>query len=178
MLEALGPWVVRLVGLAVVMAVAFWVVGEMRGDGDEAPTAAAPTPTATATAGGPDGPTTPPATATPTPDQGATGSPSPTAPGDASIAPGEVSVQVLDAAGDDGSAAADVAVRLREAGYSVVAENQAIRNYEQTTVFYTEGSQSKARQVADQFGYPVVEPKLDNLSDTVDLHVVVGADQI
>ena len=91
-------------------------------------------------------------------------------------APQDVSVQILDAAGDDGTRMRVAEGWMRDDGYRVVATNRAVRTYEQTTVFYTPGAEDKARQVAAEYGYAVVEEKPDNLSDSVDVHVVVGQD--
>ncbi len=91
-------------------------------------------------------------------------------------APQDVSVQILDAAGDDGTRTRVAEGWLRDDGYRIVATNRAVRTYEQTTVFYSPGGESKARQIADEFGYAVVEEKPDNLSESVDVHVVVGQD--
>lgn len=95
---------------------------------------------------------------------------------DRAVEPSSVSIQVLDAAGDGGTRASFAADRLSGDGYRVVAENQAFRNYERTTVFYSEGQETAARQIADEYGYAVVEPKPDNLSASVDVHVVIGQD--
>lgn len=144
----------------------------------------------TATDATPDGPTvdpTPPsepgpepASETPSPDPDPTSGPTPTrtATSDGAVAPSSVSVQVLDAVLDDGSTAAnDVEQRLRADGYRVVANNKASRTYEVTTVFYTPGHEAQARQIADAYGWSKVEPKPDNLSSSVHVHVVVGHDE-
>lgn len=91
-------------------------------------------------------------------------------------APQDVSVQILDAAGDDGTRTRVAEGWMRDDGYGIVATGRAIRTYEQTTVFYTPGAEDKAQQVAAEYGYPVVEEKPDNLSDSVDVHVIVGQD--
>lgn len=96
---------------------------------------------------------------------------------DRAVEPSSVSIQVLDAAGDGGGRASFAATRLQSDGYRVVAENQAFRTYERTTVFYSsDGDRIAAQQVADEYGYAVVEPKPDNLSASVNLHVVIGQD--
>lgn len=97
--------------------------------------------------------------------------------GDREFAPDSVTVQVLDGYQEDGgSAAASVASALRETGYRVVAENPSLR-YEVTTVLWTAGFEDQARQVAADLGGAEVRPKPDNLSDQVQVHVVVGADR-
>ncbi len=176
-LSPLVPYLGGLAALVVGLAVVFWGVGQIRGGGaaDEQPTVSAPTTPAATT------PATSTPVGTPSPTDGATPTATPTGPATpteptATLAPADVSVQVLDATGGEGGAA-EVAADLQDAGYEVVAENAAVTTYEQTTVFYTEDRQDAARQIADEFGYPVVEAKPDNLSSSVDVHVVVGQDR-
>ena len=97
------------------------------------------------------------------------------------VDPAEISIQVLDAIGGAGGsdAANAVADELREAGYNVVVVNQAGRNYEVTTVFWSAGQEAGGRQVAAALGTTEAEqtPAEVQLSDSVDVHVVVGADR-
>jgi hypothetical protein len=93
------------------------------------------------------------------------------------IPPGDISVQVLDGyKTDGGTAARGVAGSLREAGYRVVAENQAL-TYDRTAVLWTAGNEAAARQVAAEIGAAEVREQPGNLSSAVDVHVVVGADR-
>jgi hypothetical protein len=93
------------------------------------------------------------------------------------IPPGDVSIQVLDGyKADGGTAARSLAHDLREAGYRVIAENQAL-SYERTTVLWTAGNEAAARQVAREIGAAEVREQPGNLSSAVDVHVVVGADR-
>jgi outer membrane biosynthesis protein TonB len=93
------------------------------------------------------------------------------------IPPGDISVQVLDGyKTDGGTAARGVATSLRDGGYRVVAENQAL-SYERTTVLWTAGNEAAARQVAAEIGAAEVREQPGNLSSAVDVHVVVGADR-
>jgi hypothetical protein len=129
-------------------------------------TPAAPTPVAPS----PAAPSSEPEPA-PSPDP----SPTPAAP---TIDPGDVSVQVLDADGVlDGTPFDRVVATIADVGYRVVATNPASRTYEATTVFYTAGNETAARELAVVLGYDEVAEKPDNLSDSVSLHIVVGADQ-
>lgn len=97
--------------------------------------------------------------------------------GDREFAPDSVTVQVLDGYQEDGgSAAASVGAALREEGYRVVAENPSLR-YEVTTVMWTAGFEAQARQVAADIGAPEVRQQPGNLSEQVQVHVVVGADR-
>lgn len=119
-----------------------------------------------------------PTTEAPSPDPEPEPEPTATATTDGAIAPSSISVQVLDAVRDDGSAAAeDVEQRLKADGYRVVANNPASKTYEVTTVFYSEGYEAQARQIADAYGWSAVEPKPSNLSSSVQVHVVVGLDE-
>ncbi len=97
------------------------------------------------------------------------------------VDPGEISIQVLDAVGgEEGAAAARaVADELREAGYNVVVVNRAGRSYDVTTVFWSAGQETGGRQVAAALGTSAAEETPDEvqLSDSVDVHVVVGADR-
>lgn len=97
--------------------------------------------------------------------------------GDREFAPDSVTVQVLDGYQEDGgSAAASVGAALREEGYRVVAENPSLR-YEVTTVMWTAGFEAQARQVAADIGAAEVRQQPGNLSEQVQVHVVVGADR-
>ncbi len=102
----------------------------------------------------------------------------PPATSDDRIAPSTISVQVLDAVLDDDQAAARrVGDELRGDGYRIVATNQAIRTYEKTTVMYTAGFEAQARQIAEEYGFTEVREKPDNLTDSVQVHLVVGLDE-
>jgi outer membrane biosynthesis protein TonB len=95
----------------------------------------------------------------------------------AAYAPADISVQVLDGVGTDGGAAAtSMAGRLGDAGYTVIAQNPSLA-YETTTVLWTSGNEDKARQVAAEIGAGDVRAQPGNLSESVDVHVVVGADR-
>jgi hypothetical protein len=98
-------------------------------------------------------------------------------PASPAIPPGDISIQVLDGyKTDGGTAARGVASTLRDRGYRVVAENQAL-NYDRTTVLWTEGNEVAARQVAAEIGAAEVREQPGNLSSSVSVHVVVGADR-
>lgn len=99
--------------------------------------------------------------------------------GKTSVDPASVSIQVLDAVGDGGAAARDTADELRNAGYDVVVINGASRGYSVTTVFWTEGEGPGGRAVAAALGTSEARrtPTEVGLSNSVDVHVVVGADR-
>ena len=93
------------------------------------------------------------------------------------MAPADVTVQVLDGYQVDGGAAASgVAGDLEEAGYRIIARNPAIR-YEVTTVLWTAGNEEAGRQVAAAIGATEVREQPGTLSDAVAVHVVVGSDR-
>ncbi|HEX9888392.1 MAG TPA: LytR C-terminal domain-containing protein [Nitriliruptorales bacterium] len=198
-LISVGKHLGAAVGLVAVVAGAFWGIGQVQTEdpGDDTPVIAnpatsAPTrqPSSDPTTEAPDPEPTPTPTPTPEPTSEASSpepspqpspepspEPSPTE-ADGRIAASSISVQVLDAVLDDGSAAAsDVEQRMKADGYRVVARNKASKTYDVTTVFYSAGSEAQAQQIAEQYGWSRVEGKPDNLSDSVQVHVVVGADE-
>ena len=181
-----------VVGVSVVL---FAGLGGVLGD-DDAPAdtpVAAPGDEEPATDEDVASPTPQDAEAEPTPSESAEDEPDPepdpepseepstepsTEPFEPTIDPSTVSVQVLDGDGVEGRAETEaVAERLREAGYNVVVVNDASRTYEETTVFWTAGFETQGREMAQLFGFPEAAPKVDNLSDQVQVHLVVGADQ-
>lgn len=194
-LRLLAPYAGGLVGLIAVMTLVFAGVGALRGDGGDSTLVAgsrSPAATSAPDATGDPSPTDAPAPAdtgsTPgqpevettvsadEPSGESTEPPEESEPAE-SIPPQQITVQILDAADDEGVAAGDVAATLRKDGYRVVAEHPAVRTYEQTTVFYSPGHEASARQIAAQYGFPRVGPMPDNLNDTVRVHVVVGTDR-
>lgn len=183
--------------LIAIVALVFWGIGRFRGPTADGPVISAPTDTtATPTAGSgepdqddatgpsPDRttadptsePTSEPATEPATPAETATPEPDGTeAATDGTRS--SVSVQVLDATGGDGDRLQAVVDRLRELGYRVVATNRAVRTYERSTVFYTDGHRDDAVMIREDIPeLSVVEEKPDNLSDSVNAHVIVGED--
>ena len=111
--------------------------------------------------------TRPPATAAPTTTTAPTGS---------TLRPTKgVTVQVLNGASVAGLARR-VAVRVRRAGYEVVAANTAFVT-PVSRVYYTAGHRADAEAFRDRFpAFSRVEPAPPNLSDRVALHVVIGKD--
>jgi outer membrane biosynthesis protein TonB len=93
------------------------------------------------------------------------------------VAPEDVTIQVLDGyQADGGTAASSLASDLTDAGYRVIARNPALR-YDVTTVLWTTGNEEAGRQVAAAIGAADVRQQPGTLSDAVAVHVVVGADQ-
>lgn len=164
------PWLV----IAVVVLVAVWIaIDAVGGDDLETTRVARATPTEKATE-----------EASPTPESTPLETPQPkeTAeeePEDEEVAliTQDVTVQVLN--GTSAPEADDrMADRLSQLGYEVVAIEGASKQYSETTVFWSfPGAQEAAEALAEKFGW-VAGPKPDNLSSTVDLHVVVGTDEV
>jgi LytR cell envelope-related transcriptional attenuator len=109
--------------------------------------------------------TRPPTTAAPTTTARPTGS---------TLRPAKgVTVQVLNGAYVAGLANR-VAVRVRRAGYDVVAANTAFLTPE-SRVYYTSGHRADAEAFRKRFpDFRVIAPAPSNLSRQVDLHAVIG----
>jgi hypothetical protein len=96
--------------------------------------------------------------------------------------PQDVSVQVLNGIGPDGTAAVDRTRRtLTDAGFRIAASRSA-RPYDVTTIFYTVGFEAEGRLVGTTLGVTAVRPMTDlpperRLSSSVMVHVVVGTDR-
>ncbi len=96
--------------------------------------------------------------------------------------PADVTVQLLNGIGADGSAGvARVRTTLSDAGFRISASNPG-RPYDVTTVFYTAGFEAQGRLVASTLGVSQVFVMTDlpperRLSSSVMVHVVVGADR-
>jgi hypothetical protein len=87
-----------------------------------------------------------------------------------------ISVQVLNGTVQS-DAGESMSTRLTDLGFSVVAIEESSRVYNETTVFWsTPEAEEAARALAERFGW-LAEPKPENLSPDVSIHVVVGADE-
>ena len=87
-----------------------------------------------------------------------------------------VSVQVLNGTGSP-DADTLMADRLAGLGFDVYAVDSASADYAQTTVFWSyDEARPAAEALAEKFGW-ASEAKPSNLSTSVALHVVVGADE-
>jgi hypothetical protein len=176
----------RFAGGALVLIVLSTVIFGALGGDEPADAVAAPTPSPSVHVTEPTGTQSP---ATQPPATEPTGSEQPSAPASTETAsepdapsdgtdPAGISIQVLDGVLTDGGEAANaVAQSLRDQGYDVVAVNRARQGYEQTTVFYTTGAEAQARQVAAAIGASAVEEQPGNLSEQVQVHIVVADDQ-
>ncbi|MEX0659050.1 MAG: LytR C-terminal domain-containing protein, partial [Egibacteraceae bacterium] len=96
-------------------------------------------------------------------------------PGAAAAAPEETRVQILDGVNDP-ARLAELVAALEALGYQVVATNPASTAYAATTVFYSEGQESAAQALQTRDPRMAVLRPASGLSDTVDLHIVLGAD--
>ncbi|CAN5581656.1 hypothetical protein BH24ACT26_BH24ACT26_10190 [soil metagenome] len=181
-LRSLAGWFLPWVLVAAVAAVAVVVAVSALGQKE---LAAKPPPAAGAEASpepSPSSPSTPAKSPkpkpSPTPTAKKTKKPTPTPseePTAALITEG-ITVQVLNATTSP-SADDAMAARLEGLGFGVVAIVPASRTYEATTVFWSStGAQEAGEVLAERFGW-LSAPKPANLSETVDLHVVVGLDE-
>jgi hypothetical protein len=87
-----------------------------------------------------------------------------------------ITIQVLNATASPGAGRA-MASTLEGLGFRVVVVGDAATAYERTTVFWSSsGVREAGERLARRFGW-VSAPKPGNLSASVALHVVVGADE-
>lgn len=174
----------RFAGGALVLIVLSTVVFGALGGEEPADAVAAPTPSPSVPVTEPTGtqqPSTPPTVTEPPASTPATEPTTTDEPTDAGTSdpldPAAISIQVLDGVlTDNGEAMGQLAQALRDQGYNVIAENRARQPYEQTTVFYTAGYQAQAEQVAAAIGASAVEQQPGNLSEEVQVHIVVADD--
>lgn len=89
----------------------------------------------------------------------------------------DITIQVLN--GTASTEADDrMADRLSSLGFEVVAVQGSSKQYTETTVFWSfPGAQEAAERLADRFGWAAAM-RPSNLSSTVDIHVVVGSDEV
>lgn len=86
-------------------------------------------------------------------------------------------VQVLNGTGGVTGAAERMADRLAQLGFEVIAIDDALGNFNRTLVYWTsEGSRARAEALAAANGW-IARSKPDNLSPTVEVHVIVGLDE-
>lgn len=163
------PWLV----LASVVAVGIWFgVDALSNDEIESPAPAAASQS-------PREEPKEPASPSPSKEAEPSASPSPEASPstDVELITENMTVQILNGTSDPGADDA-MANELSELGFDVVSVQEASISYEATTVFWSYAeSQEAAEALAARFGWAVAS-KPDNLSTTVALHVVVGADRV
>ena len=119
-------------------------------------------------------PPTPPADSTPSTEPTQPGDPSDKKPPPSNLGAG-ISVQILNGPESE-SVAERLEKRLQGLGYVIVATSPTVGNHPRTTVHWsTTADKEDAQALADAFGWHA-EPRPDNLSTTVNVHVVIGAD--
>lgn len=96
-------------------------------------------------------------------------------PAETTAAPSAVTVQVLDGGGGPAAVREAVAV-LEAAGYDVVAINAIRCCYTATTALWSDGRRAAAMALADSDRRIVEVRENPNLSQAVDVHVVIGTD--
>ncbi len=185
-----GPFIRSVLGwfvpwflIAAVVGVAVWILVNALGGDEAKPVADAgsPSPSATATPSSTD--TKPKvAVASPKPKANPRPKPEPKAtktkrPGPPPLITADINIQVLNGTSDPAVDDA-VAARLEGLGFRIEAVDESSAAYDRTTVFWSYPEAQEAAQVlAERLGW-VAQPKPDNLSDTVAVHVVVGADEV
>lgn len=173
--KSVVAWFFPWLAFAAVIGVAVWIaVDTLGGDGD-VPAAVSTSPQAEASRT----PSPTPSKSTrpkpsPKPKKSPTPKQSPTP--DVALVTEGISIQVLNGSGEAG-ADETMAGKLERLGFQIVSVQEASKGYPKTTVFWSFPSAKKAaRPLAERFGW-VAKPKPENLSATVDIHVVVGADE-
>ncbi|HEV2757603.1 MAG TPA: LytR C-terminal domain-containing protein [Actinomycetota bacterium] len=178
--KSVAAWFLPWVLIAVVVGTAVWIAVEAVSGATGGSSSASATASATPEPTEEPEPTAAPATPSPeATEPSAEPTPEPTKEPKEDEAPlitEGVTVQVLNAT-ELADADDRMADKLSKLGFTVVAVESASSRYEETTVFWsTDASQEAAERLADKFGW-VAEAKPENLSTTVSLHVVVGADE-
>jgi hypothetical protein len=200
--RTLGQFGLAVLGLVIAAAALFWAIDLVTDDAEPvaAPTvaepSASPSPTMAVTPSPTPAPSpsptpepTPSPSATPTETSTPDESPSPSPTPEVSETPSEesedtsddvdlseTSVQVLDGILDGSDRAEEIADDLEDDGYRVVAFGPSSVQYENTTVVWTDGHEDEAERLADDNGWDEIVFN-EILSETVDVHVVVGLDE-
>ena len=174
--RSFAGWVALWAVIAAVTGVAVWfIVGALGGTGTQRPMAAernkpdraVPAPTVSGIR----------VAATETPQPAPTVSATEAPPEDVELITEGISVQVLNGTANP-AAARSMADELSSLGFTIIAVEESSRIYPQTAVFWsTDASREAAVALAESHGW-VAEAKPANLSDTVSIHVVVGADEV
>jgi hypothetical protein len=164
-------WVIPWLLIAGVVGFAVWIAVDLIGGDEVKPPAAAnesPTPRRS-----PSPKESELVIASPTPEE----TPEPDKTPKPELITDGITVQVLN--GTSNLDADDrMADKLAGLGFTIEAVEGSSKSYDLTTVFWSyPESEEAARALAERFGW-VVEMKPANLSDTVAIHVVVGADEL
>lgn len=174
--RSFAKWLVPWLVVAVIAGVGVWLgVGVLGGDPLETQSPASDRqPTASPSADETPSPTPEPE---PTPEPTPTVEPQPKKTPKATAPSGKgLTVQVLNGTGVE-EANDRVAAELEKLGYEIVNLEGASKAYSSTTVYWSYPEARKpAQRLAAHFGWDA-GPKPENLSTTVALHVIVGADE-
>ncbi|MGH9196658.1 MAG: LytR C-terminal domain-containing protein [Acidimicrobiia bacterium] len=167
--KSLAFFGLKWVGVVALPLLAVWGVWRLVNEPDRQVIVASETKTPAASPSGSPTPEASPTTEAPPPEE----SPAPPPQSPSPKRTGKVQVLNGAAVSGIGQKAAD---RLKEAGYEIVAVQNASRRYEKTTIFYQEGSRPMAEEIAALFGFGIVEAAPANLSKDVPVTVVTGDD--
>jgi hypothetical protein len=156
------PWLV----VGAVVAGAVWVaVNAVGGDESQPEPEVVASPTETAE-GLPEPVITPSPSEEPTPE------------GDEPVDFEGVTAQVLNATGGVEGAGQDMADRLARLGFDIIAIDTALGEIDVTTIYWTSSSgRPVAEALASDNGW-IAAKKPDNLSSSVEIHVLVGKDEV
>lgn len=155
------PWLV----VGAVVAGAVWVAVNTVGGDESQPEVVAPSPTESAE-GLPEPVITPTPSEEPTPDD------------DEPVDFEGVTAQVLNATGGVTGAGQEMADRLARMGFDIIAIDTALGEIDVTTIYWTASSgRPIAEALASKNGW-IAAKKPDNLSSSVEIHVLVGKDEI
>ena len=169
------PWIL----IAVVVGVAIWFLVDAIGGDEVTPSPADRSPASTPSAE-PSPTETEIVVATPEPAESKTPKPKPTKskePKQVALITEGINVQVLNGTSDT-SVDNAVADTLAGLGFRIEAIDDSSRAYTQTTVFWSYPDAQKAAEALAARMNWVAQPKPENLSATVALHVVVGQDEL
>jgi hypothetical protein len=169
------PWLL----IALVVGIAIWFLVSAIGGDEVAPPVADRSPSPTESAE-PSPSETEIVLATPKPTRSKAPKPKPTRtkePKDLALITEGINIQVLNGTGDTAVDDA-VADALSALGFRIEAMDDSSKAYARTTVFWSyPEAQEAAERLAARRGW-IAQPKPENLSDTVALHVVVGEDEL
>ncbi len=169
------PWIL----IALVVGVAIWFLVNAIGGEEVTPSAADRSPSPTGSAE-PSPSETEIVLASPEPTPTRNPKPKPTKrkePKEVALITEGINIQVLNGTGDT-SVDDAVADTLEELGFTIEAIDDSSKAYAQTTVFWSYPEAQKAAEALAARMDWIAQPKPENLSDTVALHVVVGEDEL
>ena len=169
------PWLL----IALVVGVAIWFLVNAIGGDEVTPSAADRSPSPTRSPE-PTPSETEIVVASPEPAESKTPRPKPTRskePKQAALITEGINIQVLNGTADTAVDDA-IADRLTGLGFRIEAIDDSSKAYARTTVFWSYPEAQKAAEALAARMDWVAEPKPENLSATVALHVVVGEDEL